>query len=448
MKLYKGLILSLAVTALAAGCSKEDPFDIPADEEMGQLLTSSLAPSLTNPEGYEAVTRATVPSTDDFKVVIIKQGGKATKPTAEYTYSEMPEVLSLPVGKYVVYAEHGDNKETAWDEPYYYGESSFTIKKDEVTDDVEPIVAKLANVRVTIVYHASLASAMSNDCKVDVKMGEQGTVMTFAPGETRSAYFKYVDQSQTLAATFSGTVDGGKIVQTKTHQNVAPGNHYRITFMLHGINEDDPGTVSGSLTVDATVEREDMNLTVDGGADTNYETDDLRPSQGDNSDPEPGPGPNDEKKLPSISSAVPNDPNLVPVDLDKVNPVTGNTYCVLEITSYAEGGIEEFNVIIDSEKLDSDELEGMGLATKLDLVNSCALEATDAHKELLEPGALEEVLSNLEFPVNVGTMKNVSFNITKFLPMLSALGKGTHNFVVTVKDANGSTTKTLTLQTN
>ena len=88
---------------------------------------------------------------------------------------------------------------------------------------------------------------------------------------------------------------------------------------------------------------------------------------------------------------------------------------------------------IDSEKLSPEELAGVGLAAKLDLVN---------------PGSLEGALSGLGFPVNVGGMKNVSFNITGFLPMLNALGEGTHNFILTVTDANGTTVKTLTLHTN
>ncbi|MDE5565181.1 MAG: DUF4493 domain-containing protein, partial [Oscillospiraceae bacterium] len=365
---------------------------------------------------------------------ITKQGAKSEKPVAEYTYSEMPEVVTLPQGKYVVTAYHGGNKEAAWDEPYYYGESSFSIKKDEVTDDVEPIVAKLANVRVTIVYHASLQGAMSADSHVDVKMGEQGTVMTFYPGETKSAYFKYVNQSQTLAATFTGTVDGGKISQTKTHENVAPGNHYRITFRLHSINQDDPGTVEGSLSVDATVEKVDMNVEVDGSSDPSYLDDDWRPTQGGGEEPEPGPGPDVPVETPpAIEAGKPTDNNMVPVSLDNVNEVEDNTYCVLDITSTAENGIEEFKVVIDSEKLTPDALEGVGLSSKLDLVN---------------PGSLEGALTGLGFPVNVGGMKKVSFNITGFLPMLGALGEGTHKFILTVSDANGTTTKTLTLHTN
>ncbi|MDE6632595.1 MAG: DUF4493 domain-containing protein [Muribaculaceae bacterium] len=432
MKLYKGLTYSLAAIALLTGCANESPFvDVKTAGQTGSLMTSCLAPKLANTEGVDATTRADVPSTDDFKVVITRNGGSAstyssTPGSVEYKYSEMPEVLTLPVGDYKVFAHHGENKPAAWDEPYYYGESTFGIDANKITDDVDPIVAKLANIRVTIVFHPSLISAMSADSKVEVKVGNQG-VLTFTPTESRSAYFKYVNKSSTLAATFTGIVDGADVVETKTEDNVAPGNHYRITFRMHGIEDDIPGTVQGSVAVDTTVEKIDMNHTVDGEKEEYFE-DDMRPNQGGGNEPTP-----DEPTAPQITSAKPTEAGLIPVNLDAVNEVTENTYCVLNVVSTAENGIEAFDVIIESEKLNADELSNVGLSDKLDLVN---------------PGSLEEPLTNLGLPVNVGGKKSVSFNITGFMPLLGVLGEGTHNFILTVKDANGETTATLKLHTN
>ena len=432
MKLYKGLTYSLAAIALLTGCANESPFvDVKTAGQTGSLMTSCLAPKLANTEGVDATTRADVPSTDDFKVVITRNGGSAstyssTPGSVEYKYSEMPEVLTLPVGDYKVFAHHGENKPAAWDEPYYYGESTFGIDANKITDDVDPIVAKLANIRVTIVFHPSLISAMSADSKVEVKVGNQG-VLTFTPTESRSAYFKYVNKSSTLAATFTGIVDGADVVETKTEDNVAPGNHYRITFRMHGIEDDIPGTVQGSVAVDTTVEKIDMNHTVDGEKEEYFE-DDMRPNQGGGNEPTP-----DEPTAPQITSAKPTEAGLIPVNLDAVNEVTENTYCVLNVVSTAENGIEAFDVIIESEKLNADELSNVGLSDKLDLVN---------------PGSLEVPLTNIGFPVIVGGKKSVSFNITGFMPLLGVLGEGTHNFILTVKDANGETTATLKLHTN
>lgn len=441
MKLYKGLIYSLSAAVLLTGCAKEDPFVDPSyDGPTGTLMTRCLSLNIGNADGIEASTRAAVPSTDDFKVVIARKNAAssastygATPGSVEYNYSEMPEVLTLPADDYKAYAYFGDNKPAAWDEPYYYGESEFGIEANKITDDVDPIVAKLANIRVTIVFHATLLSAMNvNDPnnKVEVKMGDQGTTMTFTPEEKRSAYFKYVDQSQTLVATFNGNVDGTKVVQTKTHDNVQPGNHYRITFKLHGIDDEDPGTISSGVTVDASVEKVDMNRTIDGETEEILD-DDWRPTQGGD-EPNPPTPPVNEDKEPEITAVNP-PAGKVGIDLDKLNEVTENIYCVLKVSSTAEGGITEFNVVIDSKQLTPDELKGMGLSNELDLVN---------------PGGLEDVIKRLGLPVNVGGMSEVTFDITGFMPMLAILGEGTHNFTLTVTDANGSTSKTLRLHTN
>lgn len=431
MKLYKGLICSLVAGALMTGCSKEDPFfGRQYDGPTGTLITHCLAPTLTNPEGLEIATRAAVPSTDDFNVVIVPQDGlRDSSQPYEYKYSDMPEVITLPTGEYKVYAHYGDNKTSAWDEPYYYGETSFQIKQDEITDDVDPIVAKLSNIRVTIVYHPSLLSAISNDSKVEVKMGDQAS-MEFAVGESRSAYFKFVDNSHTLTATFSGTVDGSPVIVQKLYDNVAPGNHYRITFRMHGMEDDNPGTVAGSITVDASIEKVDMNHTIDGEEQELLE-DDWRPVQG--SGDTPGPGPDDPVKVKPYAVVIdPDDETdpaynsdykgFTPINLDIVNEVTSDLYCGWRVFAGSEGGFVEFNVEIISETLTAEELEGVGLAKVINLIS---------------PGEYEEALSGLGFPVNLGGKKEATFNITGFLSLLSALGESNHEFKLKIKNSDG-----------
>lgn len=442
MKLYKGLIYSLSAAVLLTGCAKEDPFVDPSyDGPTGTLMTRCLSLNIGNADGIEAATRAAVPSPDDFKVVIARKNAAssastyaATPGSVEYNYSEMPEVLTLPADDYKAYAYFGDNKPAAWDEPYYYGESEFGIEANKITDDVDPIVAKLANIRVTIVFHATLLSAMNvNDPnnKVEVKMGDQGTAMTFTPEEKRSAYFRYVDQSQTLVATFNGNVDGNQVVQTKTHDNVQPGNHYRITFKLHGIDDEDPGTISSGVTVDASVEKVDMNRTIDGETEEILD-DDWRPTQGGD-EPNPptpptGPAPTATPLEPSGDFA-----GYDSIDLNAVNEVTDHLYCAWKVVSEAEGGFQAFTVDIISDTLTPEELEDVELKNHLDLIN---------------PGEFKDKLIGLGFPVEIGGEKEAEFNITGFLEMMAALGAANHEFKMTVKDANGTSVISLKLHTN
>lgn len=423
MKLYKGIFYTVALAAVLTGCSKEDPFVDPVyDGPTGTLMTRCLAPTLTNVEGTE--TRAAIPSTDDFNVVITRKGGARDASgtgTVEYKYSEMPEILTLPVGDYKVYAHHGDNKSAAWDEPYYYGESEFGIDANKITDEVEPIVAKLSNIRVTIVYHPSLLSAMSDDSKVEVKAGTAGT-LTFSPGETRSAYFKYVNASQTLAATFTGIVDGAEVVQTKTHANVKPGNHYRITFRVHGIDPDEDGDITGTISVDANVEVVNKDVTINGEQEEFLE-DDWRPNQGNGEGPVTPPV--GDKTLPTAIALEPTGEyaGFDKLDLNAVNEVTDHLYCAWKVVSEAEGGFQAFTVDIISNTLTPEELEEVHLASHLDLIN---------------PGQFEEGLSSMGFPVKIGGQSETSFDITGFLTLMQVLGEANHEFKLTVTDANGT----------
>ena len=97
---------------------------------------------------------------------------------------------------------------------------------------------------------------------------------------------------------------------------------------------------------------------------------------------------------------------------------------------HADKGLKHLYVKIISKILDESALEGIGLATSFDLA---------------EPGALEEGISSLEFPYgeDVVDKTDVKFEISKFLPMLSALGTGddavaNHEFSVTAVDSEGN----------
>lgn len=435
MNSYKILFCSLATATMLAGCSKEDPFTVDQSGQTGTLMTRCLAPKLTNTDGVEMRTRAEVPIVGEFNVVITRQGVSTfgSEPgSVEYKYSEMPEVLTLPVGEYKVYAHHGKNNPAAWEEPYYYGESEFGIDANKITDDVDPIVAKLANIRVTIIFHPSLLSAMSDDSKVVVNAGNLG-VMEFKPSESRSAYFRYEDKSQTLAATFTGTVDGTEVVETHTAENVAPGHHYKITFKMHGIDDDDPGTIDGSINVDTSVEQVDMNNIIP-GEEEEYLEDDLRPGHGSGDDP--GPGPDD----PTPTGPKPRAEALEPtgeyagykkLDLDADNKITDDLYCAWKVISEAEGGFDQFDVEIKSTSLTPGELSSVGLKNESE-------DPKIFKMNLITPGDNEAVLGGLGFPVNVGGQPSAEFDITDFLSLILLLGEGKHEFILTVHDSNGT----------
>ncbi len=401
----------MAVLGLGS-CSKENGFE-PDEKAMGSLSTTRLMLSISNDELKKSASYKRTVELADFVIDIMKDG----QVVRSYRYAEMPGVIELPEGTYTAKAHLGNNPDAAWEEPYYEGTSeSFTIVKDKITE-AQTIVCKMANVRVTIIFSEELKEHMADDAKVNVVMGDDAT-LSFAKTETRSGYFAYLEGSNTLAATFDGSVDGVHETSSRVHTDVAPGTHYRITYKLHspGTDPNASGNIVPGLTVDATVEVVDLNYNIDPG-------DGDRPGVGDRpggdkpNPPEPGNGP----KV-TITEGL---------SFESVNEVNSSSTVVINVES--ETGITAFTVDIISSTLTSEVLADVHLSDHLDLVN---------------PGSLEEGISSLGLPVNVGGQKSVVFNISSFMPLLAIYGDNSHKFILKVADSSGEVTKVLQLHMN
>lgn len=447
MKRIKYTYLTLALAAAFASCSSEQPFTEERLDGEGRLLTSAIAVELKSEE--KLVRASAAPDVNDFTVEFLNTGNLDT-PVVSYRYGEMPEVVTLPVGDYIARAYFGgeygaDGSTAAFSAPYYKGESvQFSIEENKITDNIGTVECSLANVKVTILFDENLVKVMSEDSKVTVNVGEKGT-LSFTKNTDESGYFHYDEGSNTISAIFSGIVDGDDTTESKSYNNVQPGNHYRITFKLHSVDPNEPGEITpgapgDEIKIDATVQLEDLTgegtNAGDPSDDDIYMVDDRYPSEGD---PEPGPddpgnnpdNPDTPESGPTVTPYRPDGASGTMVDLDKVNNADG-LVCALRIESQAEGGFTEFTVDIESEQLSAAELEGIGLAQHLDLADT--------------PDNLAGGLSGLGFPTNVKGMSSVEFNITGFMPMLCALGSGVHTFVLKISDASGTITKELKIE--
>lgn len=426
MKKSVNILLSAIVALGFASCSKEDPFTA-EDVITGSFAKSALSVSLQNEDGvpdvYGRPTRAGAPDVNNFTVSFYKDG--EGEPTKSYLFAEMPEVVTLPIGDYTVKATYGQDLAAAWENPHYSGQSAFSIEEDEITDNVDPIVCRLDNVRVSVNFDDSLLANMTPDSKVTVYMGDgvNGRLDFTANDTEKSGYFAFMPESTTLAAEFNGMVEGYPTSETKAYNDVEPGRHYRITFKLHQAGEEDPGDVNTSINVDATVEVVDMNMSIN--PDDDVIDDDMRPVEEDPADPNQPGDDNPGNNPPAITGKA-------PINLDIVNVYQDGMDCELYI--HSDAGIDQFIVEINSPNLTAEELSGVGLAQRLDLVNP-----DDSYVDGLE---------GLGFPVRVGGQKDVTFTITSFLPLLGVFGPNQHDFVLTVTDANGTTQKTLTLKFN
>lgn len=413
-KIFNFTLMALLVLVFAA-CDKEDPFPGMGEGE-GQLSTKKM---MVKVERQENEVRASF-DVASFIVDILKDG----EVVESYTYSEMPEVITLPVGTYTVRARSGEVQPVAWEAPYFEGEQQFTVKSKEITE-VETIECKLANVRVSILYAEDLLQQMGDDCKVTVVMGDNASI-EFSKNETRSAYFAYVPGSNTLVATFTGTVGNETREDFKAYTDVAPANHYKITYHFKKPDlPDDEGSITfNGVIIDATVTSEDLRVNVDPGEEEIIDPSD-RPSEGGD-EPGPGPGPDQpgDKTAPQV--IIPEGSAIV---FDQVMDIVDGSNYSLRMTS--EAGFQHFNVEIDSPYLTEEFLNGVGMKTKFDLCN---------------PGSLEEALKGFGLATGneVSGQKSVDFDLSSLIPLLALDPEShVHNFIITLVDANGTTTKTL-----
>ncbi len=435
MKKIYSLLLPLCAIVVT-GCSKDDPF--PYDKAQGQLSKSALQIDKTGGDKI-ITTKANEISADDFTVIINREGDDA--PAVTYKYSEMPEIISLPVGSYTVTAIYGEDVEAAFESPYYMGKSeSFNIRAEKITDDVAPILCKLENVMVSVEFDRELIGAMSSDSYVEIKVGDnEGLIYTLDHHLNKTAGHFHHTEGISLVATFHGTVEGVPTVETKSYDSVAKGNHYKLKFRLHTHDSAQNSHIDGNVLVDASVTVTDINRDIDMPEDERP-VDDMRPTEGDDNDPgnDPGKDPDDKNDCQFIDNSVvamdsheatdaPYIEGAFGFKLDTPTTVTPGMQCGVNVHSCA--GITEFSVQIISEALNADELSGMGLNANMSLVN---------------PGEYEEGLSNLGFPVNIAGEHNEKIDISAFMGLLQILA-GDHKFILTVTDANGTTVKSIIL---
>ncbi len=411
----KTTILAAAALTLLGGCEKEKINW--GDPDKGQLNCKTLTVDYIN-SGRD--TRAGGVDVDKFTVDFINT---ATGETARsFLYAEMPEVVALPVGNYRAEAHYGDNPIAAWEEPYYLGASDFQITAGKITD-VDPVECALSNIRIRVNISDNGTNILGDDVKVTVRAGEEGELTFDSSTNDKAGYFRYVTGSKTITATLSCTIDGQNIESTQAYDNAQPGNAYTINFTVNKPDNMEPGTVTpGDIEVDATITIKDENHVIDPNEpDDSIIEDDMRPVEGgkdpvDPDDPKDPENPDDPK--PSAG------PQIIPLSegliLDQCCVVSE---CRFKVTS--ESGITAFKIRIDSEALPPEELEGIGLAANLDLIN---------------PGQYKEPLVGFGFAVGdqVENQKEVEFDITDFLGLLRGFGPMEHKFHLTVTDADGT----------
>lgn len=346
----------------------------------------------------------------------------------QYTYSEMPEIISLPVGTYTVVASSAETATNGFDVPFYTGSTEqFTIKENELTE-VSALTCRLANVMISVEYDEELRKLMGEDVVTTVKIGDNS--LDIPSSETRKAYLIAPASAGSMDITLKGTIDGESVTEVKRVENVQAGQYNIIKYVLSPV-DDGNNSVGGNLNIainiDSSMTSSDETVGVNPGEEPGI--DDFPTDGGE----EPGDGDGDggdesgsEQNMPTI---VGTDFNGKPFDIDN-DRLTISGAAELQVTIGAPNGIANLFVEIISETLDVSEV---GLPKSFDLAY---------------PGENSDALSGLGFPVGdkVIGQTEVPFDISNFTILLPTF-KGNHDFKIRVVDSKGlEETKTLKLK--
>lgn len=346
----------------------------------------------------------------------------------QYTYSEMPEIISLPVGTYTVVASSAEAATNGFDVPFYTGSTEqFTIKENELTE-VSALTCRLANVMISVEYDEELRKLMGEDVVTTVKIGDNS--LDIPSSETRKAYLIAPASAGSMDITLKGTIDGESVTEVKRVENVQAGQYNIIKYVLSPV-DDGNNSVGGNLNIainiDSSMTSSDETVGVNPGEEPGI--DDFPTDGGE----EPGDGDGDggdesgsEQNMPTI---VGTDFNGKPFDIDN-DRLTISGAAELQVTIGAPNGIANLFVEIISETLDVSEV---GLPKSFDLAY---------------PEENSDALSGLGFPVGdkVIGQTEVPFDISNFTILLPTF-KGNHDFKIRVVDSKGlEETKTLKLK--
>ena len=352
----------------------------------------------------------------------------------QYTYSEMPEIISLPVGTYTVVASSAEAATNGFDVPFYTGSTEqFTIKENELTE-VSALTCRLANVMISVEYDEELRKLMGEDVVTTVKIGDNS--LDIPSSETRKAYLIAPASAGSMDITLKGTIDGESVTEVKRVENVQAGQYNIIKYVLSPV-DDGNNSVGGNLNIainiDSSMTSSDETVGVNPGEEPGI--DDFPTDGGE----EPGDGDGDggdesgsEQNMPTIEGTS---FNKEPFDISKdVLTVTKGQSVSLSVTLLAPNKMAHVYVTIDSETLTEDVLVGVNLAKNFDLA---------------EPGDLEAGLKGLGFPTGTDVIgkEEIPFDITQFTSLLGIYGAANHNFIIRVVDQQGlEVTETLKIK--
>lgn len=244
----KARIISLMLPAvlLAVSCQ---------EELIERRAEGRLSLHLENSPAVEVVTKADEVSTADFNVFV-----KSADASFTYIYKDMPSVITVPVGHYVVSAENVSEtvsltQPDSWGQVRYYG----VTQEKEVTSDIDPtefsLTCTMANTAVSVVFDENVVKHIK-DYSVTAYTTESRKLEYF-PSASKVGYFS----AEKLYYEFKGKyIEDSEPVSIKGSKALGPATHLHITVKMSDKN----GTIGKpQITVDTTCDDVYETITVD-----------------------------------------------------------------------------------------------------------------------------------------------------------------------------------------
>ena len=348
----------------------------------------------------------------------------------QYTYSEMPEIISLPVGTYTVVASSAEAATNGFDVPFYTGSTEqFTIKENELTE-VSALTCRLANVMISVEYDEELRKLMGEDVVTTVTIKEKTQDMIIKEysldipsSETRKAYLIAPASVSPMDITLKGTIDGEFVTEVNRVDEVQAGQYNIIKYTLSPV-DDGNNSVGGNLNIainiDSSMTSSDETVGVNPGEEPGI--DDFPTDGGE----EPGDGDGDSDG--DGEGGITSDINITgkklgdsSFDIDQTQTITGATTLIVGIE--APAGIQNLKVTISS---DNEDFGSIG--------------ASFGTFDLANPGDKESMIAELGLPYGtaVKDKTELDFDISTFTSLLIPFD-GTHTFNIAVTDNQGKT---------
>lgn len=366
----------------------------------------------------------TLPTLADFTVVIKTAEGSEWRRWEKYGTDGIV-VEDIPVGNYTMEAFHGTDNAAAWESPYFFGSTAFSINASEETN--VSVTATLVNSKITLAYSEKTLADVEN-LEVAVT-GKSGGILTYTATEIRAGYFA-VPEDGVIKIIATGTHKSTKtnLQQTTTITGFKASQWYKITINLVPTS----GSGSFQLAIDQSLINKEVDIEIPevgditGGGETPDPGPDPDPDPDPNPDPDPDPTP-----IPTPPTIAGASLNGVPFNIDQIVSVSqASESTTLDVALGAANGIAQLLIRIDSPAIPQEDLESMGLGGTFDMANV-------PPGSTLEQGLVGLGLIDLSSPIK--GKRSHTFSIGAFMGMLATLAEpnSTHTFEIEVVDANG-----------